>query len=143
MLNDNHQFDVVQYLRIYPAIVNEIPLIQKELELYLEYLKVPAEQVGAELEDPVLESCFACDAIFESNHVNVVSAALCGHRAHLECIRRLEKPICHFCGNGLRSALFSYIRSKQLTQRALKQLEDAEKEEEAAQSANPKPPTQS
>ena len=92
------------------------------MEYLVEFLKVPTEELGVELEDPVLESCFCCDQIFEEADINVVKVPLCLHRAHLECLRKLSKTYCTFCGNGIRSSIFCYLRSKKLTKLALDQV---------------------
>lgn len=94
----------------------------KELEYLVEFLKVPTDELGVELEDPVLESCFCCDQFFEASDLNVVKVPLCLHRAHLECLRKLSKTYCTFCGNGIRSSIFCFLRSKKLSKLALEQV---------------------
>lgn len=84
--------------------------------------------MGEELEDPCLEACFVCDALFEKNQGVAVKVPFCGHRAHIECLRRDLTSYCTVCGNGIRSSLFSHLRSKKQSAEAKKQLEAQEEE---------------
>ena len=88
----------------------------KEMELLVEFFKVPQDQLGIELDNPLLESCYICDALFEKTHLNVIALPFCGHRVHLDCLRQKEKLYCSFCGNGVRSSLLSYLRGQILEQ---------------------------
>ena len=124
-------------MRKYSHIIDEESLVLKELEFLIEFFKVPMEELGVELEDPVLESCFCCDQIFEATDINVVTVPLCLHRAHLECLRKVSKTYCTFCGNGIRSSLFSFLRSKKLSKLALDQVTAQEEEPDSYARGDP------
>ena len=119
---EDQSFDILSYVRKYNSIINEESLILKEMEILVDKFKVPQEELGVELDDPVMESCFCCDSIFETTDINVVKVPFCHHRAHLECVRKLAHPYCTFCGNGIRTSLLSFLKSEKLSQLALEQV---------------------
>lgn len=119
-LVSGQELDVVVFRSTYSAIVDQVPLHIKELEYLVEKNKVSEEEMGEELEDPCKESCFVCDALFEKNQGVAVKIPFCDHRAHIECIRKDSTTVCKFCGNGIRSSLYSTVKSALLKEKALK-----------------------
>lgn len=120
-VHSNPDFDLVTYKKEFPNLIDSKALTLKELEFMVDSLKVPTEEMGEEMEDPLLEACFVCGALFEKNQGVAVKVPFCGHRAHIECIRRDLTNFCSVCGNGVRSSLFSYIKSLTSSQEAKKQ----------------------
>lgn len=131
LLKKDIDFDIIQYRKKYAAVIDQIPLLPKELMELLALFKVPTEEMDKEMDDPCLESCFVCDALFEKNQGEAVKIPLCGHRAHAECLRRVGCCTCIFCGNGIRSSLYSVIKASQLKEKALEAANKQEEDEES------------
>lgn len=118
------EFDVLEYLRTYAEFINARRLTIKEMDLLTTYFRVPEEELGIELEDPVLESCFSCSEWLEKSNLVVVEMPFCKHRAHLECIGKQPKAYCTYCASGIRSSLLSYLRGRYLAKKAREAAED-------------------
>jgi hypothetical protein len=119
LLQKDVDFDMIGYRQKYASVIDKPPLLSKELHSLLESHKVPNDEMGKEMDNPCMEACFVCDALFEKNQGEAVKIPFCGHRAHIECLRRESTPICQFCGNGIRSSLYSSIKSTQLMEKTL------------------------
>lgn len=109
--------------------MEEHPLLPHELELLVHRFGVDAEQLGVELDEPIYEACFCCKSFFEKKD-QVVKMPYCGHRAHVNCLKSQPKCYCLYCGNGIRSSLFAFIRSFRFSDLAKKNVEKQEIEEE-------------
>ena len=119
-------FDLIKYKKNFSHLIDEKPLTLKEMEYLVDFLKVADEEMGEEMENPCLEACFSCDALFEKNQGVAVKVPFCDHRAHVECLRRNKSSYCSICGIGIRAALFSFVKSKKLKQEAINQAEAPE-----------------
>lgn len=117
---DSH-FDVAKFKKSFAGMFDDKELSLKEMEHLVDFHKVPIEEMGEEMDDPCMEACFICDALFEKNQGVAIKIPFCGHRAHIECIRRVQTGYCTICGNGIRSSLYSLIKSKKQTEEAKNQ----------------------
>jgi hypothetical protein len=115
-LMDDPSFNIIEFQKKYTKLVNEHPIQPKEVEYLLEHNRTPVEQLGVELENPVLEECILCDQLFEANHKDVINLPFCGHRVHMACLQKEKYLYCKLCGNPLRTSLFCTIRGKNMEQ---------------------------
>lgn len=109
-------FNIIEFQKKYTRLVNEHPIQSQEVEYLLEFNKTPVAELGVELENPVLEECILCDQLFEADHPNVINLPFCGHRVHMDCLKKEKLLYCKLCGNPLRTSLFCTIRGKNMEQ---------------------------
>lgn len=110
------EFNIIEFQKKYTKLVNEHPIQSLEVDYLLECNMTPVEELGVELDNPVLEECIFCDQLFEKDHKNVINLPFCGHRVHMACLEREQYLYCKLCGNPLRTSLFCTIRGKNLEQ---------------------------